>query len=100
MKRHKLDVPMIRNLYLRLAENHQGIHVDDENTQKEYCRPSYNVAERSLRPEILPQEEQTGGGGETERNSVIPKLNQMLHGDSLSTHLQVSSARASLLAWA
>jgi len=54
MKRHKADVPKIRNPHGRLAEDLRGVHVDDEDTQKEYRRPSDNVAERSFRPKILP----------------------------------------------
>jgi hypothetical protein len=54
MKSHEMYMPNIRNPYGRLAENLHGVHVNDEHTQKEYCRPSDNVAERSFRPPILP----------------------------------------------
>src|ERR1700722_18656816 len=54
VKPHKTDMPNISNPYGRLAEDLHGVHVNDEDTQKEYCRPSDNVAERSFRPPILP----------------------------------------------
>ena len=54
MKRHKADVPKIRNPHGGLAEDHDGVHVNNEDTKKHYCRPPDNVAERPFRPEILP----------------------------------------------
>jgi hypothetical protein len=82
MKRHKADVPKICDPRARLVEDLHGIHVHNEKTQREYCRPSDHVAERSFRSEVLPQEEQAGYSCETGRDCEVPNLNQMLHRDS------------------